>query len=158
MGAFATIPTLEWVYFMNPDTDIHITAFKDSTEGLTISGHNPSTARNYCLHKGVIFQTNHKVIERFRKIPTVDGEPNVDYFMKRLDRRYVILGIMVNEKTKTVEMVKSQVIKHLWVTGFCNVKRCRTLLEYAYYPSYDPLQSHKWKYTQCSFFVSGSFT
>ena len=149
LGAFANIPTLEWVYFLSPNTEIQETAFKNSllAEDAVISGHNPSTARTYAMKNGYVFQTNHRVVERFQPIPLVNGEPDGEFFLKRMNKRYAILGIMVNDETKTVEMVKSHIVKYFPIMDGWFEKKVRMMAEYVMYPCEGAALANTWYYT-----------
>ncbi len=139
LGAFSNIPALEQVYFKNADTKIHQTAFKGSgNETFKLLGHNPSSARTFCKENGIKYETNHRFVPRFRNIPLVDGRPDVEFFMKCMKRRHLILGIFVNEKEKTVELVTSYKINIMTLVketyySFAE-RRTRTLAQHFLFP------------------------
>lgn len=154
MGAFSNISTLEKVYIENPDIILSKEVFSGCGKELVVEGHNPSAARTYCQKNGITYRTNHKPVERFKVIPLAEGKPDYDFLMKRMGQRYIALAVMVNEKTKTVEMVKSHRIGMIPILEddtyfYFDGKglRARMLVEYVLYPEKDMPEVQEWYYT-----------
>ena len=152
-GAFAKNPDLRAAYFLNDNTKIGENTFyecyKDPIDpryDFAVKGHGSSALRKFCVKHGIRFRTDHTRVDRFRKLPyeslRLIGKEHEDANDK-LKRRYLIYGILINEKTKEVEVVKCYK-KHMSVDPIYG-HRIRVVEDKLCYSAHETIRNPIWE-------------